>query len=37
MRYCEPYLAAPVAGNWLAEADDVYNKVIGNLTLAGLI
>lgn len=37
MRYCERYLAAPVAGNWLAEADDVYKKVIGNLTLAGLI
>ena len=30
-------VAAPVAGSWLAEADDVYKKVIGSLTLAGLI
>ena len=37
MRYREPYVAAPVAGSWLAEADDVYKKVIGSLTLAGLI
>ena len=37
MRYREPYVAAAVAGDWLAEADDVYKKVIGGLTLAGLI
>ena len=37
MRYREPYVAAPVAGSWLAEADAVYKKVIGSLTLAGLI
>ena len=37
MRYREPSVAAPVAGSWLAEADDVYKKVIGSLTLAGLI
>ena len=37
MRYRGPYVAAPVAGKWLAEADDVYKKVIGSLTLTGLI
>ena len=37
MRYHAPYVAAPIASNWLAEADDVYKKVIGSLTLAGLI
>ena len=37
MRYRAPYITASVAGNWLAEADDVYKKVIGDLTLKGLI
>ena len=37
MRYREPYVAAPVAGSWVAEADAVYKKVIDSLTLAGLI
>ena len=37
MRYREPYVAASVAGNWIAEADHVYKKAIGDLTLTGLI
>ncbi len=37
MRYRRPYVAASVAQDWLAEADDVYKKVVGGLTRAGLI
>ena len=37
MRYQEPYMSASVAGSWLAEADVIYQKTIGDLTLARLI
>ena len=37
MRYREPYAAASLVQDWLAEARDVYNEAIGGLTLTGLI
>lgn len=37
MRYHEPHVTASVAKDWIAEADKVYKKTIGDLTLAGLI
>ena len=37
MRYQEPHISAAIAQSWVAEADVVYKRVIGDLTLAGRI
>ena len=37
MRYRSPYVTETVAVAWMGEAESIYRRVIGDLTLAGTI
>ena len=37
MRYRSPYVTESVAVAWMQEAESIYRRIIGNLTLAGTI